>query len=107
MSAAPRAVPTMTSRSGSHSFQELTTVMPALVNSTGISRGQAVAAFGRIACEATLPAQLLERENDLAPVVAADRGHEVLEEFRTILKRGLDTGEARAREAGRLGDFGF
>jgi hypothetical protein len=28
MSAAPRAEPTMTSRSGSHSFQELTTLMP-------------------------------------------------------------------------------
>ena len=45
---------------------------------------QIVPPLRRIAREAALPAQVLEREHDLASVVAAERGHEILEEFRAV-----------------------
>src|SRR3981189_41732 len=53
----------------------------------------------RVAVEMHVVAQTLERPHDLAPVPAADGGHQLLEEFRPVPQRGLDRREAAAPEA--------
>src|SRR5258707_10811533 len=61
----------------------------------------------RVAVEMHLVAQTLERPHDLAPVPAADGGHQLFEEFRPVPQRGLDRREAAALEARRLRNTGF
>src|SRR5262245_7055569 len=58
-----------------------------------------------IALEATLATELLQREHDLAPVVAPERGHQVREELGPVPQRRLDRCKLRPFEGRRLRNF--
>src|SRR5215510_4332563 len=68
---------------------------------------QPVAAFVLIAHESAGAPQVFQLQHDLAAVLAADRGHQLLEEFRAVAQRVLDRREAGAFEVRRLGNLRF